>query len=412
MSTKVTVEDVRNAEKSVGFVGNGKTPHILQPAENGVTAACTGKEATESTDVEAEVTICGNCAKLFATDDERDDNVTETKTEAEIVAEVRRDVEAAIEAMSKLTREDGDKIQALYQQADSELLKISANKKAPLSMMLKGAVAEAENRSPSTALSLRAETTDVTTIEGYEEIVDNTAERMAEGIRAEVSAQETARTLAEAILDARLRIFDKKGRPDLKGNRQASKDLTHEIKGKAAEKLVTSGYASTVADTEDLMDSLQAKITYQMSAVLPEFVRSLDNSPEQFAELFPMYTDKVTDDTPASEVIFKEYNINPLSQAERNAAKRRAKALGATAAAGGALEPGASEEGAEDAGTGTETAQPTALFEKDRERLGKIGKELVSVVDHSKDYSDEQRATLREELSAALTAITDALTKL
>src|SRR5690606_32741187 len=131
------------------------------------------------------------------------------------------------------------------------------------------------------------------------------------------------RTLAEAILDARLRVFDKKGRPDLKGTRQASKDLTTEIKAVAAKKLVDSGYASTIADTEDLMDSLQAKITYQMSAVLPEFVRSLDNSPEQFAELFPMYADKVTEDTPASALIFKEYNINPLSQAERNAAKRR-----------------------------------------------------------------------------------------
>ncbi|MFJ9671097.1 hypothetical protein ACIRP5_09965 [Streptomyces sp. NPDC101221] len=418
---KVNVGDVRTAGERVGFVGNGKTPHMIKVNGLETEAACNGKPAKPNTEVEAEVTLCGNCAKLFTANtgtDKESDNVsenTETKTEAETVAEVRRDVEAAIEAMSKLTKDDGDKIKALYEQADKELLKISANKKAPLSMMLKGAKADAEARSASAAVVLRPETTDVTTIEGYAEIVDNTAERMAEGIRAEVSAQETARTLAEAILDARLRVFDKKGRPDLKGTRQASKDLTQEIKGRAAKKLVDSGYASTIADTEDLMDSLQAKITYQMSAVLPEFVRALDDSPEQFAELFPMYVDKVTEDTPASEVIFKAYNINPLSQAERNAAKRRAKQLEGQGGSAGELESG---EGAEDAdtegeGSGeTEGTSSASQFDKDRERLSKIGKDLLSVVDHSAEYTDEQRATLREELTAALTAITDALTKL
>ncbi|QPB09709.1 hypothetical protein CPT_Shaeky_022 [Streptomyces phage Shaeky] len=422
MAAKLKVQDVLSEGKRVGLVGNGKTPHILRADTPTPAAQCNGKAATEADNLPGELNICANCAKVNDKITELDNKESETmaentetetpKTDAEILAEVTRDVEAAIEALSKLTKADGDKITATQAQANAELLKVSANKRAPLSMQLKAAVAEAKGRTTTTAVAVRAETTDVTTIEGYAEIVDHTAEKMAEGIRAEVSAQETARTLAEAILDARLRVFDKKGRPDLKGTRQASKDLTNEIKGRAAKKLVDSGYASTIADTDDLMDSLQAKITYQMSAVLPEFVRALDDSPEQFAELFPMYADKVTEDTPASEVIFKEYNINKESFAERAARKRREKTLTSGNGSAGELESGEGAEGAEGETAEGAATESKGQFDKDKERLSKIGKDLVSVVDHAKEYTDEQRETLRKELTDALTAITDALTKL
>ncbi|WP_143196577.1 hypothetical protein [Streptomyces sp. MJM1172] len=333
------------------------------------------------------------------------------KTNDEIAAEVKTYIDGLIETeFPKYNKGDKDKIEALYEQGERELLRVSANKRAVWRTLLKTAKTEAMERpagGAGTALVLHAETTTVEEIAGYAEIIDHTAEKMAEGIRAEVSANETARILAEAILDARLRVYDKKGRPDLKGTRDASKKLTGRIKSAAAQKLVESGFKDNVADVDDLMDTLQVKITYQMSAVLPEFVRALDTDKEQFAELFPMYTDKVTDDKSASDILFEEYKINPLSQKERSAQNRQKN--NELAANGSAKEVEGGEGENEGEGEGT---PDTTQYDKDKGKLEKMGKDLAAVVGHSGDYDDTQRAELVKLITANLTALSDALNKL
>lgn len=410
----VTVGDVTTAGKTVGRLGKGQTPHFLTDANE---TACTGKAATPATDFNAEINLCKTCAKLFtaatANNIEENDTVaknTENKTDAETLAEVTKDVENMIDVLSTLTKTDADKITSTQAQANAELLKVSAAKRAPLSMRLKEAVAAAQGR--TTTAVVRPETTEVEQIANYEEIIANTSDKMADGIRAEVSSQETARVLAEAILDARIRVFDKKGRPDLKGTRDASKKLTGKIKDAAAEKLIESGYKNDRADFDDLMDSLQEKISYQMTAVLPEFIRSLDDSPEQSAELFPALVGEATEDRPLSAIIFDEYKIDPESKAERTARRRaeakQAKELAERRAAG-ELTDGSEDEGEGEGNGGTDEK---SAFDKASAKLEKAAKDVVSVVENADEYTDEQRERLRKQITDALSKFGDALSKL
>uniref|UniRef100_UPI0005661FA5 hypothetical protein n=1 Tax=Streptomyces sp. NRRL S-475 TaxID=1463910 RepID=UPI0005661FA5 len=184
----------------------------------------------------------------------------------------------------------------------------------------------AKEREHSTAIVVHAETTNAGEIEGYGEIVANAAEIAAEGIKANVSMQETARKLAEAILDGRLRIFAKNGLPDLKGTRQLSKDFSTDVYDAAFEMLAKEGYNSEgTIDAEEMRKQITDKVQYQMTAVLPDFVRALDNSPEMFAEFFGPLAKKVKDGKKPSDVVFETYNINPKSKAELAAERRAAQ---------------------------------------------------------------------------------------
>ncbi|QPB09563.1 hypothetical protein CPT_Sycamore_023 [Streptomyces phage Sycamore] len=396
------------SEIKFATVGKGGTVH---GTEDETTTLC-GKPVAKLVTIPGAAIACKACQKNTPTNEETETVAknTETKPSADdIKAEVTKDIENLIDVLSTLTKGDKEKIEATYNQGEEELKKVSANTKAGLIMRLKEARSQAEERS-STAVALHAETTTVEEIAGYEEIIDHTSTLVADGIRAEVGAQETAKVVAEAILDARLRVFDKKGRPDLKGSRDAAKKLSGRIYDAAAEKLIAGGFDNKAADFDDLRKDLEGKVSYQMSAVLPAFVRTLDDSPEQFAELWPALVSEVSEDRPASEIIFDEYKINRESQAERAARKRReAKELANEKKTAGELE-GGEGEGEETEGEGE--GEGKSKFEKDKAKLGKMGKDLVSVVDNADDYDDEQRDELRKLITETLTALSDALTKL
>ncbi len=408
MAAKLKVQDVLSDGKRVGLVGNGKTPHVLRDDTPTPAAQCNGKAATEADNLAGELNICNNCAKVYSNNDtkESDTMAETTKTEGEIAAEVKADVEKIIETIGGLNKTEGEKIDSLNKQAEDELLKVSANKRAGLRMQLKAAIAEAKDRKPGTALVLKPETKEVSEIAGYSEIVTNAANIVAEGIKGQVSAHESARKVAEAILDGRLRVINKQGKPDLKGDRKASKDLAKAIYDEAAAKLHAEQWgADASVDYETLEKQLKDKVQYQMTAVLPAFIYSLDNSPEQFAELFPAEAAALAEvkendpesETKPSDLIFDLYGVNRKSKAEL-AAERRAKAKELEAAKGDA-----DAEGAEGEGEGDEDSEDTEGAEKSpvlklAESLGKNAKALdkLKVTELSKD----EIAALRDQLMA------------
>ncbi|MFI2242387.1 hypothetical protein [Streptomyces chrestomyceticus] len=383
-------------------VGKGGTVHGTTDGEK---TLC-GKDAGKPVNIPGAELGCKSCRKeADKVETDKGNDVAETKkTDADTFKEVKRDVESLIEVLSTMSKDDEVHIQALYEQGENELSKLSANKKATLIMQLKNAASEARNR--SAAIAVRAETTSVDQIEDYENIVANAAAKVAEGIKAEVTAQEQAKILAEAILDGRLRIFDKKGRPDLKGTRQQSKDLSNAIYSKAAEQLVAEGYRSNTADVDTLMEALQKKVRYQMTAVIPEFLRSLDNSPEQAKDLFPALFEKVTEDKPISELIFDEYKIDRLSHAERVAISRQRKKELDEKRAAGELEPGEDEN--EDKGSSNTKSQ----FDKDKSAFIKTDKEIEAVADHAPEYTAEQREEFKKLVEKKLAALANLLSAL
>ncbi|MFG3200355.1 hypothetical protein ACGFYT_30025 [Streptomyces sp. NPDC048208] len=389
-------------------VGKGGTVH---GTENETETLC-GKPVATLVTIPGAVIACKACQKNAPATTEETKTVsaeTTTTAPADETEAAKADLENIIAELDKLTKADKEKILALEGQGTSELMRIkSANKRAPFSMRLKEAAAKAKEREAG-ALVLHAETTAVEEIEGYEEIIDHASTLVADGIKAEVSSQETAKKVAEAILDGRLRVWDKKGRPDLRGTRDASKKLSGRIYDAAADKLIKGGFDNKAADFEDLRKDLESKVSYQMSAVLPAFVRSLDSSPEQAAELFPALAAEATEENPLSEMLFSEYKIDPESRAERAARKRReAKELAEGKAA--ELEGGEGEDDGEGEGDGG--GEIKSQFEKDAAKLDKMPKDLVSVVEHASEYDDDQREALRVKITATLTKLTETLTKL
>ncbi|MGW3072746.1 hypothetical protein [Kitasatospora sp. NPDC001132] len=323
------------------------------------------------------------------------------------------DVNRIIEELAKLTKADAEKIDALAAQGETEKDKITAvGRKADSSMRLKHAVNQAKTR-PSTALVIRKPTTDVTKIEGYAEIVEDAATKVAAGVRAEVGAQETAKIIAEAILEGRLRCYNKQGHPDVRAERDETKKLSGNIYRAAAEKLVAENYSSDIVDVDELLKSLQDKVQYQMTAVAPALFYSMDTDRERFAELWPaldqLLTEKQTEDpedeTKPSDMLFDLYKINRKSKAELAKERRAKKALEAEKAkATPELESGS--EGA-DSGEGEEEEAPEEPTKTPTEKLAaNMAKEAKAV---SKANYDTMTDAEAEALSAAISAMSEAI---
>ncbi|WP_415940397.1 hypothetical protein, partial [Streptomyces sp. 039-1] len=239
------------------------------------------------------------------------------------IEEVQGKIRAIIDQIKTLNKDNADEIDKLVGEVSGLKLTVTASKVAGLSTEVNQEAAQAKARSSAAVVAKRPETTSLEMVANHKEIIENAANLVSTGFQEEISAQDKARITAEAIVDARLGVFTKDGEPDLRGTRQVSRDLTAGIYAEAAKKLLASGYTENLVDADELLKAFKEKVEYQLTAVLPEFVRSLDNSPEQFAELWPDLVEKVTDEMPRSEIIFKRYKINPLSKAER-AAKARA----------------------------------------------------------------------------------------
>ncbi|KIQ62410.1 hypothetical protein TR51_25565 [Kitasatospora griseola] len=369
-------------------VGKAGTVHA---SIDGETSLC-GKPASGKITNPAAVIGCKACDKaakaatIENTENKGEPTVTENTNTETATDDPKANLETIFAELEKLNKGDAEKIGALVAQGKTELQNIkSAAQRAPFSMRLKEAEAKAKER-PSNSVVLRAATEDITTIDGYEEIVNNAAARAADGIKAEVSAQETARTVAEAILDGRLRVVNKQGLPDIDGKRQASKDLASNIYTRTAEMLAEQGYGSSVADADELIKNLQDKVQYQMTAVIPAFIRSLDNSPKEFAELFPTVAAKLDEGTNPSDAIFDLYGVNRLSKAELAAERRRkAKELASGENVGGTVSTEGDSEGS------GESAAPAAA-ETEAQKLARIFERANKMVTKMKTETDDINA--------------------
>ncbi|MFJ4701947.1 hypothetical protein ACIP5N_27680 [Streptomyces sp. NPDC088768] len=246
------------------------------------------------------------------------------KADKATVEKVTKAVETIIRKLAKLNETNADDITGLNDRAQAELKKITAPKRAGISTRLNGAVKEAkERKAPAAEIVRRPATNEVSEIAGFPELRDNVAGLIREGMKGEIAAGKYAQKISEALLDLRLRVTNTAGRPDLKGTRQAYRDAASVIYDKAVSDLVAEGYAETVTDLSTLRTQVEEKVSYQTTAVLPQFVRSLDDSPEEAEKLFPDLFKLASDsDRKISDVLFESYKINPLSKAELAAARR------------------------------------------------------------------------------------------
>ncbi|MGW0929569.1 hypothetical protein [Streptomyces sp. NPDC002644] len=437
MNANITADQI--TDRRLGTIGKGKVPHISQP--DAFRSLCKGKDITPFEPADpAACTVCPQCATVYTNSKNTTENpenaVTENtatatakpdaeKTADEIRAEVAADVDKIVAELEKLSGDkDKDKIRALYDQGKNEVARIkAATKKAAINSKLNEAVAKAENRKASeikgTAVALRAETTSLEQIADYKAIRENAAKIAAKGMKSEVDAQTVARQMAEAILDARLRVTAKDGQADIKGTRQVSRDMTGEFYDFGVQTLAAEGWSNDKADIDDLRESFAEKVKYQLTAVVPEFVRALDDSPEQFKELFPKVAEKAKKDgTKPSDTMFAVFGINPKSRAELAAERRAKKALEKGQEKKPEIAPAATGDNADkgdDAATGSASkAAPAPEKTEIDELLEKVGgsAEIIKHVDPEELTAEEKKAvqaTILEFITASQEWLTKAL---
>ncbi|MEU6633825.1 hypothetical protein ABZ905_36985 [Streptomyces parvus] len=430
MAAKLKVQDVLAAGSTVGLVGSGKTPHVLKSADS-AKALCNGKDAKPSSTLEGELPVCANCAKLFnvnTENNEENDTMAKTASPAdkakadETYEQVRTDVMGVVDAIGKLNKGDAEKIKGLQKQADDELLKVSGSHRATLRMLVTAAATAANDRpagTTTTAVAVHKQTKEMEEIEGYAEIIDQTSDIVAEGFKAEEAAQATAGKVANALLEARLRTYNAKGDPDINGRAVPYRNLAGTTYRKAADKLLAGGYDNKTADYEDLREGLENKVSYQFTALLPELFRAMDTDAERAEELFPRFVGMAKkENVPVSEVLFREYKVNPLSAAERQAEKRRLAALEKAKAkelTDGTANTEATEGGSgESGGEGGEAAgSPEASeYSKQSVALGSVAEVLTGVLENAEKYDDDQREALRKQITGIMAKLGETLTAL
>jgi hypothetical protein len=158
-----------------------------------------------------------------------------------------------------------------------------------------------------------------------EKVVADIASAFAKGVDAEKENSNSARTIAEKVLAARLFLKDKDGHPDIHGKSHAAKTIAGDFYTAAG-----AGFEHT-EDNEDALDRLVKSVNNLRNDVLVKYVRTI--TPEDAAKFFPLALKADPKAEPAA-AIQKFYSIPAQSTFEIQAEKRRLeraarKALGA-----------------------------------------------------------------------------------
>jgi hypothetical protein len=178
----------------------------------------------------------------------------------------------------------------------------------------------------TTAAAATKETQDYKkAIPDAEKVVADIASAFAKGVDAEKENSNSARTIAEKVLAARLFLKDKDGHPDIHGKSHAAKTIAGDFYTAAG-----AGFERT-EDNEDALDRLVKSVNNLRNDVLVKYVRTI--TPEDAAKFFPLALKADPKAEPAA-AIQKFYSIPAQSTFEIQAEKRRLeraarKALGA-----------------------------------------------------------------------------------
>ncbi|MFJ9961090.1 hypothetical protein [Streptomyces avermitilis] len=350
-----------------GIMGRGKMVHKLQTPGASLTAVC-GRETVTTVPNMRTRLLCKECDTVSKSLTEGNDSATmspdvptieettmpprtrkktETAPPAEdaaperSAAEVTADIEAALTALE--TADSEEKIAGLEAQVRADLLALTANKRAPLSMRLTAGLAAARERLAKPATTVAVTTmTDWRDMEGANEVFNAGVKRIKEGIQLGAKAVDLFEQVANIIFEARLRI-PYKGAPDLHAKsaagRQISIDMFDEVK---------KGIDDTEVDLLAFHEQLRKGVKNKMPDVTVGWLRALDESSDRevFESTFPMIAESVDESVKPQQAIREWYkselgiDLPTKTRAEVAAAARARKLeLEAKVKAGKELEP-------------------------------------------------------------------------
>ncbi|MDX2590976.1 hypothetical protein PV343_01380 [Streptomyces sp. WI03-4A] len=296
------------------------------------------------------------------------------------LAELNKETEALISGLpSRGKTPDGTTFAKFKQESRNAFREASQAKPKPEAAK---AVAVKEEAPPTVQ-------NDYTLTEGVKEIVDNGANLVAEGVRLHVKTAQTARQIAESLLDTRRRIITADGVPDLKSITQASRNASADMYGAAREALAKE--SGDAEHAKALVGKIQTAVNNQMSDVLVGYVRALDENPDEFNTHFGKIAEAHPELSPA-EAVFTFYDIPRKSKREIMAERQRAKADKLKE-----LEAKA-EEGDEQAAEAAEELKTATVQEKVAGDVQAADKALRRALATAKELSDSDKVALKAKI--------------
>ncbi|MFJ4666740.1 hypothetical protein [Kitasatospora purpeofusca] len=229
------------------------------------------------------------------------------------------------------------------------------------------------------------ETLDYTAIPGLVEARDAFAATVVEGIRAHATVADVALKIAKADLEQAVQITDKNGDPDWNRKTNQNKQRTTDAMAKVLESIKASGM-----DPDEALDHLKKldqSIVNQRRTAAVEYVRSLDERPEEAARWARALA--ANPDAKPSEAVFSFTGMPQLTRAEEAKRKRALEAAGSESS-----NDGNGEGGGE--GDGNDQTESTPRFFTNLKAIKEAADKAKENVKNLKD--DEARAKARAEL--------------
>lgn len=218
------------------------------------------------------------------------------------LAELSKETEALISSLPQRGKAPDEQTWTKFKQnLRTELRAAAQVQEAPKSK----AVAKAEPKEPA------IDPKDYSVYQGVTELINDGAERVAEGVRLHRKVSDLAKDTAAVILDMWRRIPNKDGNPDIMGNSQAARSAAAAIYAKAGE-----GFEKDY-DNEEALAKLQRSVQSHRSDVRAQYLRNLENDPDE-QKRYAKALETKPDDVTVSEFIADLYGTQLKGHGELN----------------------------------------------------------------------------------------------
>ncbi|QDH92127.1 immunity repressor [Streptomyces phage Dubu] len=288
---------------------------------------------------------------------------------------------------------DADGALALKEEALAAVKACAPKDRKALEEELENAYALEPQEAPSTEVAL----TSYHEVEGVDALVDEGVKAVKDAVDAGMKAADMARTIAETLLEARLKMPNKHGLADVTALSKFTKNIAHDTFVKARE---------DVDETEDVErwathQSLAKAVRNRMSDVVVERLRSLDANPEAFpAETMEKAQAQFPDLSPTEAVyaLYASVGIDlprkGRTELAREDARRRAELVRKAAA------------GELPAGDDTEEA------EADLEAVERLEKSFTRLAHRAEKLPEEERGKVKARINAVIATLAAEAAKL
>jgi hypothetical protein len=258
---------------------------------------------------------------------------------------------------------------------------------------------------PSTEVATRpADTVAWQDAEGAQDIVNEAATKIAEGLQLSLKVADIARDIAAETIRVGVRLTHKGG-PDLKLNSQASKNASRAMYEQAL------GNLPETFDSADALKKLIRSVEYQRTKARVDYIKSLDENPDEAAR-FAEAIAAAPEGTSPSDAVFEFFKVEKLSKYERDQIawqeeQAKAKELEAASTSDASDDEG---EGEGEEGAADDTA--AEALAKAADKLTRAAKLAEGAFKTAGKLDDEGKAKLKEALNGLVAAIASEAAKL